>query len=58
MKIRTEYQERKLDEVMRYFAKDFQCKIPGEKIHHVEYFVDPVKQVVVFKLFVKEREEK
>lgn len=46
------WQEASLDNVMQYFIKGFdQTKI---KIKHVEYFIDPVKKTVVFKLFTEE----
>lgn len=50
------YQEARFDDVLYFFAKSFKPR-DGEKIDHVEFFVDPVKNVVVFKLYVREKED-
>jgi hypothetical protein len=46
------YQEANLDTVIHYFAKDFQLQ-PGTELLEVEYYVDPFKKKVIYKLFVK-----
>lgn len=51
------YQERKLSEVLNYFARDFRAP-DGDKIVSAEAFVDPVKGVVVFKLITLKDEKK
>lgn len=52
--MRTHYQTAKLDDVLRYFAKDFEPIREGEKIVRTNYFVDQQKNTVVFEMLVHE----
>lgn len=52
---KVQYAEAGLAEVMRYFAKDYR----GDVAHELtEWFIDPVKGKVVFKLYVRVEESK
>ena len=50
--MRIEYNDFNLDTVVRYFAKDFKPK--DGIIYDFEYFIDPVKGKIIFKLVIKE----
>ncbi len=50
----TEYQVRKLSEVIRYFAKDF-AEMDGSRIYRVEHWVDIVKDEVVFRVYIEDK---
>lgn len=50
------YHEEKLDDVIRYFAKGLKPQ-DGSEVSSVEWFVDQVKGVVVFKIFTKDSGE-
>jgi hypothetical protein len=43
------WQECTLEEIMKYFAKDFQLPEP-QRAYNIEYFVDVNKGKVVFKV--------
>lgn len=47
------YQEQSIDDVVRYFAKDFKTR-PGQKVHVVEFFVDTMARKVIFKFHIEE----
>jgi len=51
------YQEAFVEDVMKFFANQY---VPerGQEIFLERYFLDPKKEVVVFKLIVKEEHEK
>lgn len=48
----TKYQEYYLQEVLDYFARDFEFK-DGERV--VDSFVDTAQSKVIYKLLVKEK---
>lgn len=49
-----QWQKHKLDDVMDYFVHGFAPKKDGTKVLRAEWFVDPVKNTVVFMLYVDE----
>ena len=53
MKLKHEYVEVKLPDVMQYFAKAFSG---FDKTLPYEYFIDVIKQKVVFKLTVEDKD--
>jgi len=53
MKLKHEYIEVKLADVMHYFAKDFSG---FSEIPPYDYFIDVIKQKVVFKLTVEDKD--
>lgn len=50
---RLEYQEVPLADVVRSFANGFTAKQPGEKLRVTGWFLDPIKEVVVFKFMME-----
>jgi hypothetical protein len=54
---RVLYNEVPLATVVMAFAKGFLPNDPTQEIFHAEFFVDPTKGVVVYKLFVQDRED-
>lgn len=54
--IEIKTQVHSLDEVMDYFAKNFQ-PFDGEKIVTTEWYLDQSKGKVVFRLYVQKKEK-
>ena len=54
--MKIEYIEKTLEQVIRYYAKDFNPK--DGIVYNFEYFVDPTKDRVIFKLFIEEEKDK
>lgn len=53
------YQEIDLENVVRYFVKGFEAKKKSrEKLVDYEFFFDPLKGKIVFKLFIDENDNK
>ncbi|WNZ57428.1 hypothetical protein QT397_08845 [Microbulbifer sp. MKSA007] len=52
----TNYQEVSLNTIVKYFADDFKTK-PGTEIITKEWFIDPVKGVVIFKLVTDKKDD-
>lgn len=52
MNIRFEHQVISLSTVMDYFTRGFKPRT-GEKIAGIEWFLDPVKQKVIFKMSIQ-----
>lgn len=50
--VEIKFQVVSLDDVLRYFAKDFEVK-DGQRIIATQHFVDTAKNAVVFKLTVE-----
>ena len=48
------YCEIDLSEVINYYSKDFDFK--NQECISIEYFIDTIKQKVIFKAFLKEKE--
>lgn len=46
------YSEHEIDEVLYYFAKEFK-PTGSEEVLKVEWFIDPVKKVIVYKIITK-----
>lgn len=51
---RFEYQEAYLKDVMRAYVKDYTSE-EFEILSFSEYFIDPVKEKVIFKLVVRDK---
>jgi hypothetical protein len=49
-----EWQEHSIQSVMNYFKKGFQSK-NGDEILGIDYFIDPVKERVIFRLTVSKK---
>lgn len=49
----TKYQEHKIEDVMRWFAEGFDTD-PEQPILKHDYWLDPVKGVVIFRLYLGE----
>jgi len=52
----TEWNECRIDDVMRYFAKGFELP-KGREIYRTEFFIDTNQGKVVFKLTTKDKEK-
>ncbi len=52
------YQEVPLLQVLEHFAKGFKHEDESKVVAKSEAFVDPVRGMVVFKLYVEEHEDK
>lgn len=50
MSLKIEYREANLQAVMDYFVKGYK---DHKKIEHTEWFLDPVKAKVIFKVYTK-----
>lgn len=49
MDMKIDYQIISIDDIMQYFAKDFNF-LKGRKLYRAEYFIDVKKGKVVFEL--------
>lgn len=56
MNFKTEWNECRIDDVMRYFAKGFELP-RGREIYRTEFFIDTNQGKVVFKLTTKDKEK-
>lgn len=54
--MKIQYQEHSIESVMDYFAAGFEMK-EGQKLSRHEWFYDPTKGKVIFRLTIQEKED-
>lgn len=56
--MRIEYKEVDFQTVLNHFANGFKPRKDGESIFNHEAFFDPVKSKVIFRLSIREKEDR